>query len=383
MLYILLLVIIFVVADLVARYMLSKYKERKVNKQRLNILNKSLTLDFSHEAKSLKQAKVDNPKARILCVDDEAIILDSFRKILVLDGYSVSTVESGPEAINLIQNHHYDFVFTDLKMPEMDGIMVTKSVREIRPDIDVVIITGYATIESAVECMKYGALDYVQKPFTEDELLEFTNKAMINRQEKINNELKPRIMITQSLEAENAMDEIFAIPGGVFVSPGHCWVGLESDGVIKIGIDDFAKNIIGVIDDIEMPNLGMEIKKGMHLFSVKHAERTTPFRSPVDGKVIKINKELKSDYEQLEITTYHNNWICMIDADNLNSDIQDMMIGKSIVSFYQDEIEKLNNHIKRVAERKNIDLSESGLNILKSNILDENDWREITNTYFA
>jgi DNA-binding NtrC family response regulator len=112
---------------------------------------------------------VPNPKARILCVDDEDVILDSFRKILVLDGYSVDTVNSGAEALNLIKSHHYDFVFTDLKMPEMDGVEVTKSVKYLRPDIDVIIITGYATVETAVECMKLGAMDYVQKPFTEDD----------------------------------------------------------------------------------------------------------------------------------------------------------------------------------------------------------------------
>ena len=72
-------------------------------------------------------------------------------------------------------------------MPEMDGVEVTKSVKYLRPDIDVIIITGYATVETAVECMKIGAMDYVQKPFTEDELLDFAKKSLIKRQEKFKN----------------------------------------------------------------------------------------------------------------------------------------------------------------------------------------------------
>ena len=106
----------------------------------------SLQLDFTREARSLKRVEVNDPAARILCVDDEAIILDSFRRILVLDGYSIDTVETGQEALGLIQARHYDFVFTDLRMPAMDGVEVVKSVKHMRPDIDVIIVTGYASV---------------------------------------------------------------------------------------------------------------------------------------------------------------------------------------------------------------------------------------------
>ena len=104
--YVLIAVIIFVIVDLSVRFIFKKFQEKKSKKQREEALEKSNTLDFSKEAKTLKQAIVENPKARILCVDDEEIILDSFRKILVLDGYSIDTVESGPEALHLIQSHH-------------------------------------------------------------------------------------------------------------------------------------------------------------------------------------------------------------------------------------------------------------------------------------
>ncbi len=146
------------------------------------------------------------------------MILDSFRKILVLDGYSVDTVQTGQEALGLIQSHHYDFVFTDLKMPTMDGVDVVKAVKHMRPDIDVVIITGFATVETAVECMKYGAMDYVQKPFTEDELLAFTKKALIKRQDRIQKLLKPSVHITHLPEADRVRKGEFSIPGGAMIS---------------------------------------------------------------------------------------------------------------------------------------------------------------------
>ncbi len=133
-----------------------------------------------------------NPLARILAVDDEAIVLDSFRKILVAAGYAVDTVENGLEALGLVQKHKYDFVFTDLKMPEMDGLDVVKGVKHYSPDTDVAVITGYATIESAVNAMKFGAMDYVQKPFTEDELVDFTKKCLIRRHEHLQKQAFPQ-----------------------------------------------------------------------------------------------------------------------------------------------------------------------------------------------
>jgi CheY-like chemotaxis protein len=179
------LIILFFFLNIAARILYDKLQEIKRQAEREKALDVSLNLDFTHESESLKRVEVDEPKARILCVDDEEIVLDSFRKILVLAGYSVDTVETGQEALGLIQKNDYDFVFTDLKMPNMSGTDVVKSVKHFRPDVDVVVITGYASVETAVECMKHGAMDYVEKPFTEEELRLFTRHALIKRQDRI------------------------------------------------------------------------------------------------------------------------------------------------------------------------------------------------------
>jgi CheY-like chemotaxis protein/glycine cleavage system H lipoate-binding protein len=349
-LLLLLAIIIFIIVDLTIRKIVRKASENKVRREREEALRVNLNLDFSHEAKSLKRVEVENPKARILAVDDEEVILDSFRKILVIDGYSVDTVETGQEALGLIQKHHYDFVFTDLKMPEMDGVDVCKSVKYLRPDIDVIIITGYATIESAVETMKFGAMDYVQKPFTEDELLEMVKKFLIRRQDRIGKELKPQVHITQLSDVGGVgvpSSVEFLIPGGVFISDGHCWTSLDPDGKAYVGIDDFAKKIIGTIDFVELPNLGMEINKGKNLFSIKQGTQSIPFNSPISGKVEKINKALLNDLERLESTPYYKNWFCRIDASHLDEELKDLKIGQNAVDFYNKDIERLQNYIKQ------------------------------------
>jgi glycine cleavage system H lipoate-binding protein len=266
-------------------------------------------------------------------------------------------------------------------MPEMDGIEVTKTVKYLRPDIDVVIITGYATVETAVDCMKLGAMDYVQKPFTEDELLDFVQKSLLKRQDRIQKQLKPRVLITHLTENEKIGSGEFAIPGGVFLSEGHCWAAIDQDGTVKVGIDDFAKKLIGKIDDIEFPNLGMNITKGQPLFMVKQDNKSIQFNSPVSGQVKKVNQELRDDIGSLEYTAYEKNWICQIDADNLDTELSQLKIGKNAVNFYQEEIERYSEEIKRFLKNES---SREGSEFIWGQLegLTEKDWYIITTDFF-
>ncbi len=378
-------VIIFIIADVTIRILYKKVTEKKAKKEREKVLQESLRLDFSSEAKTLKRAEVKNPKAKILCVDDEAIILDSFRKILVLDGYSVDTVETGKEALGLIQKHHYDFVFTDLKMPEMDGVEVTKAVKHIRPDIDVIIITGYASVETAVETMKFGAMDYVQKPFTEDELIEFVKKLVIKRQDRLQKQLKPKVHITHLPVTYDFIKGEFSIPGGIFIAKNHSWLSMDQEGIARIGIDDFAKKIIGKIEFIEFPNLGMQIKKGQPLFTIKQGNRSIPFNSPITGKVSQINSLLKENPSKLEVTPYDRNWICALDTENIDEEIKEMYIGKSAITFYQNDIEKckvLINDLSKSEKREGEYIAEDQIYIGQIEELSNVNWQKVVSEFF-
>ncbi len=375
-------VILFIIADILIRYFGKRIQEKKDKKDREAALAVSLKLDFTREAKTLKRVEVENPKAKILCVDDESVILDSFRKILVLDGYSVDTVENGKEALGLIQMHHYDFVFTDLKMPQMDGVEVTKSVKHLRPDIDVVIITGYATVETAVETMKFGAMDYVQKPFTEDELLEFVKKILIKRQDRIQKQLKPKVHISHLADSKHFKSYEFSIPGGVFISPSHCWVSMEQDGAVKVGVDDFAKKLIGKIDSLELPNLGMNIKSGQPLFSIKQGQHTVVFNSPVSGKIIRTNTLLKSSLENLDITPYESNWICVVDTEAIDTEIKSLKIGNTAVSFFQDDLEHFIQMKKKYATAEEKGQTGEELYVGEFEKFDDVNWDRMADEFF-
>jgi len=332
------MIAVFIVIDLLIRYVSRRMREAKELKERLAALDIGLRLDFTHEAKSLKRVEVAKPYARILAVDDEAIVLDSLRKILVAAGYAIDTVESGREALGLVQRNKYDFVFTDLKMPEMDGLDVVKGVKHFSPESDVIVITGYATIESAVNAMKYGAMDYVQKPFTEDELVDFTRKCLIRRHDRLQKGLSPRVHVvtTDRLRAHE-----FRLPGGMFISDGHVWVSVTVPGMVRLGMDDFARKMIGHIDGIELPVQGATLKKGDPLFSVRQGGRAATFRAPVSGVVQSLNADLPHNLAWLEQHTYENGWVCSMKPDHLADELAQLKIGEKAAAWYQMEIARL------------------------------------------
>jgi DNA-binding NtrC family response regulator len=119
---------------------------------------------------------VGNP--RILVVDDEPIVCESCKRILGEEGYEVDIALSGQEAFEKMKRDTYDVVLTDLKMPGIDGMEVLRTLRKDYPETMVIMITGFSTVETAVEAMKLGAFDYIPKPFTPDEVSIVVKKAI-------------------------------------------------------------------------------------------------------------------------------------------------------------------------------------------------------------
>jgi len=127
---------------------------------------------------------------RILVVDDELIVRDSLRDWLTEDGFQVDTAESGPDALEKMTKQAYHLVLLDIKMPEMDGVEVLKRSKELRPELPVVMMTAYATVETAVEAMKIGALDYFMKPFDPETLVPLVIKLYENLERADERELE-------------------------------------------------------------------------------------------------------------------------------------------------------------------------------------------------
>jgi CheY-like chemotaxis protein len=346
---IVLLCVAFIVADVVVRRVSERMTAQREHREREAVLRSALQLSFAEEAKSLKRAEVPNARARILAVDDEAVVLDSFRKILVLAGFSVDTVESGPEALTLLRQRDFDFLFTDLKMPEMNGIEVVKAAKHLRPDMDVAVITGYGTIESAVETMQFGAGDYVQKPFTEEELVAIANRLLINREARLAAQRRPAVHVVAPAVAETVAGRDYCVPGGAFVSPGHAWARIDPGGQVWIGMDDFARKALINVERIELPPVGTKVKRGDPLFTVRRGEESARFPAPVSGEVTQVNDALKGSPKLVLQSPYDRGWVCLVRPSDLANDLGGLRIGRPVVAWYQTEIERLRKELEAAA----------------------------------
>jgi signal transduction histidine kinase len=119
---------------------------------------------------------------RVLVVDDEKVIRDGCERALTLEGYQIDKAENGAIGVAMLEKEFYDVVLLDLMMPGIDGFSVLRWVKDNRPDVEVIVITGFATVAKAVAAMKEGACDFVGKPFTPDYLRLVVKRAAEKRQ---------------------------------------------------------------------------------------------------------------------------------------------------------------------------------------------------------
>jgi FixJ family two-component response regulator len=115
---------------------------------------------------------------KALVIDDEQIVLDSVQKILAAEKYDVDTTLSGTDGIEKALKNAYDIVLTDIRMPGVGGLIVLRDIKRAKPSMPVIIITGYGSVRSAVQAMKLGAADYIEKPFEPAKLVEAITTAV-------------------------------------------------------------------------------------------------------------------------------------------------------------------------------------------------------------
>ena len=145
---------------------------------------------------------MENP-TQILIVDDQVNTCKSLQAILKKSGYHSDYTQSAEEALRRIQDAHYDIVISDIRMPGMDGMALLEELKKIQPSLVVIMITGYATIKSAVEAIQKGAYDYLPKPFTPDEVRVIIERAVERSRLEAEN-----ILLRRHLQAQRPFENI-------------------------------------------------------------------------------------------------------------------------------------------------------------------------------
>lgn len=252
-------------------------------------------------------------KARILVVDDEITVCKSIRQAILSEENEVDMAFSAEEALLKEKDAVYDLIITDLMMPGMSGLDLLRQLKAARPEVKVVMITGYPTIRTAVESVKMGAFDYIPKPFTPAEL-----RALVARALKLT-------------EAEGIKEKAAAepkIPAGYYYLLGHTWMKPEEGNMALVGVmPDFLRTV-GIITQIELPKVSDVINQGEVCAKITDADRFTHrIWSPASGRVVAINVNLLSDFSLLRRSPYHDGYLFRLELSQLAEDTKGLLLA--------------------------------------------------------
>jgi two-component system phosphate regulon sensor histidine kinase PhoR len=175
---------------------------------------------------------------RILVVDDEQVVRDGCSRVLMGKGYEVLTAENGQAAMDLLAKETVDIILLDLKMPVMSGEEVLKKASSQYPNVAVIIITGHGTVDTAVECMKQGAYDFITKPFQIDQFLLTINRAAerraLEKKAQLYEEERLRNLYDLDLEKSRLKTIINCMPDGVMVTNRNLEVVLHNPALMRL-----------------------------------------------------------------------------------------------------------------------------------------------------
>ena len=221
-------------------------------------------------------------KGRILVLDDDPIVTLSCKRILGAEGFSISTVEKGEDALNKLSKEDFDLLISDVRLPDISGMEVLKEARVIKPKTDVVIITGYPTLEDAKESTKLGASEYIEKPFTPDFMLNvahkvFDTRGWILRQAFID---EFRDSVVNIRDQENPV---------IFYKEGT-WARPAKDGLWEIGCDLRYWLLTGNLMYVEFINDLEKVDAGMPFARIyTSGGQSNDLLSPMNAELKEIN----------------------------------------------------------------------------------------------
>ncbi len=247
-------------------------------------------------------------KINILVVDDEQIILDSIRKLLKNEDYEILTVSSVNDGLEAIKKTDINIVLTDLMMPEIDGLEFMQMIKKDNPKIPVIMITGFATINTALQATQLGAFDYIAKPFSKKELL-----GVLKRAAEL---VRGFSEVTDFVDTHTPMveDTIKAVGD-------NSWMMLEKSGCIRLGVERSFLRPIGKIQSIYLPAKGDELRQGGAYLQVFSADmRAHTILSPFSGTVVEVNQKVLDDPNTALQDPYGDGWLICLKPSRLEAE---------------------------------------------------------------
>jgi CheY-like chemotaxis protein/glycine cleavage system H lipoate-binding protein len=245
-------------------------------------------------------------KSRILVAEDEEDTLLGLQRTLTKQGYRVDIAKDGFEAIKKVETVPYDVIVSDLKMPRVDGMELLHVVKERDKDTIFIVITGYGTVNGAVEAIKEGASDYINKPFSPSTLIKAIEKALRGEDKGVSAQTSE--LIEKSKIRRHPSERI--------------WYSLQDDGTVLVGADKEFYEEIGEIVYCDLPFECDKVERGETCIRMVNAREHMPkkLRSPVSGTVIKVNEKMLTQPWLAQKDPYGEGWLFVVSPSRLKEE---------------------------------------------------------------
>ncbi len=254
----------------------------------------------------------------ILIIDDEQIIVKATRKVFLLEGFTIDEATNVDNAIKKLQQNSYKLIISDLMLPRVTGIDLIKQVKISHPEIPVIIISGYAMVENAIQSFKAGAFDFIPKPFEVNELLGVVYRAMAHGailRDLAQQKKKPPVISKKS----SVDDKI----GNYHFLGQHSWARLEAEGAVTIGVGETLSGRIASIQRIELPARYVDLWQGNLCARILSEQKLINMVwTPLSGRVIEINQDLEKNPDLIDSDPFGRGWLIKILPTNLEGELE-------------------------------------------------------------
>ncbi len=251
----------------------------------------------------------------VLVIDDEPVVLDAVMRVCGAHGIGVDGAQDSHTGLHRLQTHRYRLVLCDIMMPDLDGFQLLARIVERTQDTPVVMTTGYSTIEHAVRSLTNGAIGYLPKPFTEEELISALQRG-----------LKYSAMLRSGNISVSYPDHYHMLG---FIS----WVRLEETGAAVIGVADLFVKTIDDIKGIQLVSPHEHVVQGTTCARIASTtDLVHDVLSPVSGKIVEINGIVQNDVRILHRDPYGRGWLYRLVPENAEYELKQLAVGRLVES---------------------------------------------------
>ncbi|MDA8078790.1 MAG: response regulator [Nitrospiraceae bacterium] len=241
-------------------------------------------------------------KGKILVLDDDPVVTLSCKRILGAEGFNIITADKGDDAIKKISSEEFDLLISDIRLPDISGINVLRESRTIQPKMDVVIITGYPTLEDAKESVRLGAFEFIEKPFTPDFMINVATKVFDNRgwilRKAFIDEFRNEIVNLR--DNENPV---------IFYKEGT-WARPIQEGMWEIGCDIRYLLLSGQLMYIDLAEKIEAVMAGECFAKIlSGGGQTVELLSPMTGRVVQLNQQANTAMAALIRDNLSEGWL--------------------------------------------------------------------------